>query len=292
MAEEAPSWTVGRLLEWTKDYFTQQGIESARLDAEVLLAEARGCKRIELYTVFDEVPDDPTRVKFKSLVRERAAGKPVAYLVGRKEFYSLEFAVTPDVLIPRPETELLVLTALDALKRLGASEPAVADVGAGSGAISVAVATQSPAARVTAIDVSPAALAVAHQNAERHAVLDRLTLVESDLFAAVDPAVGFDLIVSNPPYVTTNELVSLDPTVRDFEPLLALDGGPEGTDVIQRLLTQASERLADRGELLIEIGPAIAGRVEALVGATSGLVFVETHKDLAGLPRVVHAKKA
>lgn len=286
-----PPWSVLRLLNWTTEFFKNAGNESARLEAEVLLAESMGCKRIELYTRFEEVPTAGVRDAFKALVKRRGEGVPVSYLVGRKEFYSLDFDVEEGVLIPRPETELLVLTVLDRIKEKAIAEPMIADVGTGTGAVAVAIAKQSPATKVVAIDVNPQAVALANKNAEKHGVSDRVYATESDLFARLKPSRTFDFLVSNPPYVTTNELIDLDPTVRDHEPHLALDGGPEGTDVIERLLVEAPARLKEGGELLIEIGPSIAARVESLIREAAGLEFVAMLKDLAGLERVAHAKK-
>ncbi|MGL4513622.1 MAG: peptide chain release factor N(5)-glutamine methyltransferase [Lacipirellulaceae bacterium] len=290
--QDAAPWTVGRLLNWTADYFKTRGGDSPRLDAEVLLAHARGCKRIELYTAFDEQPKPEVRDAFKGLVKRRAAGEPVAYLVASKEFYSLDLEVTADVLIPRPETELLVIAALDRLKERGLKEARVADVGTGSGAVAVAIAKHSPGATLTAIDKSPAAIEVARRNAARHKVDGRVSLVESDLFSAVDPGQRFDVIASNPPYVTTGELMGLDPGVRDYEPKLALDGGPDGVTVIEPLLRQSAERLKPGGALFIEVGPAIAGLVERLVSETPGLRPLPTQKDLAGHERIVGAERA
>lgn len=288
---DAP-WSVLRLLNWTADFFKQHGNDSPRLDAEVLLAEVLGCKRIELYARFEEVPPAAQRDAFKALVKKRGEGAPVAYLVGRKEFYSLDFAVETGVLIPRPETELLVVTALDRLKARGDAAPMLADVGTGTGAIAIAVAKHWPEAKVVAIDVEPQAVALANKNAERHGVADRVYATESDLFTRLKAERRFDLILSNPPYVTTNELMNLDPTVKDHEPHLALDGGPEGTDVVERLLAAAPDRLNDGGELIIEISPMIAERVERLVREAAGLEHAATVKDLAGHARVVHARLA
>ena len=173
---DAP-WTIGRLLNWTADFLRERGADSPRLDAEVLLAHARGCQRIELYTAFEEPASDELRTSFRELVKQRAAGKPVAYLVGKREFFSLSFDVTPDVLIPRPETETLVVKALDLLKQRAneaAIPPRVIDVGTGSGAIAVAIAKRNKAAQVVAVDVSPAALAVARRNADKHGVAERI----------------------------------------------------------------------------------------------------------------------
>lgn len=287
-----PPWSVLRLLNWTTDFFKSAGNESPRLDAEVLLAEVLGCQRIGLYTRFDEVPAESVRIAFKALVKRRGEGEPVAYVVGRKEFYSLEFEVEPGVLIPRPETEQLVLTALDRIKERGVAEPMLADVGTGTGAIAISVAKHCEAAKVIAIDVEPKAVALANRNAAKHGVNDRVYATESDLFARLKPERRFDLILSNPPYVTTNELIDLDPTVRDHEPHLALDGGPDGAEVIRRLLAAAPDRLNDGGELLIEIGPSIAEAVRDAVEAADGLELVELLKDLAGHERLVHVRQA
>ncbi len=288
----ADEWTIGRLLQWTADYLKQHGSESPRLEAEVLLAQARKCQRIELYTSFADPADEELRTRFRELVRRRAEGMPVAYLVGHREFYSLDFRVTSDVLIPRPETEFLVLTALDLIKQRAAEAPlAVADVGTGSGIVAITVARQVPRAKLTAMDVSPAALAVARDNAERHGVSERVEFVESDLFAAVSAGQAFDLVLSNPPYVSTAEMAKLPREVRAYEPALALAAGEAGTDVIERLIPQAAERLARGGSVLLEISPMLQQRVESLLAAEERLELGPTVKDLAGLPRVVQARR-
>ncbi len=286
-------WTIGRLLAWTTDYLKQHGSESPRLDAEILLAAARGCQRIELYTSFEEPADDATRERFRELVRRRAEGTPVAYLVGHKEFYSLSFRVTPDVLIPRPETELLVVRLLDLAKRpQGSSEPIkIADVGTGSGIIAVCAARGLPNALVTAIDASTAALAIARENASKHGVGGRIEWFQSDLFAAVPGDCRFNFVASNPPYVSSSEFAKLPPTVRDFEPRQALEAGPRGTDVIERLIPAAAERLNADGWLLMEISPMIETEVRKLLENEPTLELHTTIKDLAGQPRVVQAKK-
>ena len=305
----AEPWTVGRLLQWTADYLKGHGSESPRLDAEVLLAHVLGRQRIELYTTFDETPDEAARAAFRELVRRRAEGMPVAYLVGHREFYSLSFHVTPAVLIPRPETELLVVAVLDLAKtysplpmkeRSGvraeaasaaATQLAIADVGTGSGAIAVALAKHLPASRVLAIDRSAAALAVAAGNAQHHGVADRIEFVESDLFAAVPAERQFDFIVSNPPYVKTAEVESLAADVGKFEPREALVAGPRGTEVIEKLVAQAAERLRPGGHLLIEISPTIHDAVLAIFESDARFELGPTIKDLARLPRVVQAKR-
>jgi release factor glutamine methyltransferase len=288
-------WTIGRLLNWTTDFLREKGSDSPRLDAEVLLAHVRGCKRIELYTAFEEPAGDELRQQFRELVKQRAAGKPVAYLVGQREFFSLPFDVTPDVLIPRPETELLVVRSLDVAKQAPLTERQdgiqIADVGAGSGILAVTLAKRLPSSRVTAIDVSPAALAIAKRNAERHGVADRIEWFESDVFSDVPEDRRFDIIVSNPPYVTTAEMASLAGDVRRFEPELALHGGEQGTDVIARLIPQAAQRLAPEGWLLMEVSPTIISAVESLLEAEPRLERRPTQKDIAGLPRVVQSQR-
>ena len=283
-------WTVGRLLQWTTDYLKSNRSATPRLDAEVLLAEALGCRRIELYTRFDEVPQETPRAAFRELVRRRATGAPVAYLVGRREFYSLSFRVTPEVLIPRPETELLVVTLLDLAKSRSPAGPlTVADVGTGSGIIAVCAAKHLPGSRITAIDISPAALRLARANAADHGVEGQIKFVESDLFAGVEPAQRFDFVVSNPPYVATAELDGLAADVRNFEPHQALVAGPQGTEVIAALIPQAAGRLNPGGHLLMEISPMIHDAARSLLEADGRFQPGPTVKDLARLPRVVQA---
>ncbi len=289
----ADEWTIGRLLGWTADYLKQHGSESPRLEAEVLLAHARGCKRIELYTSFEEPAADELRTRFRDLVRKRAEGVPVAYLVGHREFFSLDFRVTPDVLIPRPETELIVMTLLDLIKVYGHSDRAidVADVGTGSGVIGITVAKNAPRVRVTAFEISRPALAVARENAERLGVAARVEFVEGDLLTASPVETTFDFIASNPPYVGTGELAGLAREVRDHEPRLALTAGESGTAVIERLIPQAAERLRAGGSLLLEISPMLQQQVEALIAGDERLESRPTVKDLAGLARVVQARR-
>lgn len=289
---ETEAWTVGRLLGWTTDYLSRHGSDSPRLDAEVLLAESLECQRIELYTTFDDVPAERARAAFRELVRRRAAGMPVAYLVGHREFFSLSFRVTPDVLIPRPETEFLVTALLDlARERPADREIAICDVGTGSGNIAVSVAKHLPGARVTAVDSSPAALEVARSNAAAHGVESRIELVRSDLFSAVPQERRFDFVVSNPPYVREAEMESLPRDVRDYEPREALIAGPRGTEVIELLVPQAAERLSAGGHLLLEIHPALHDEVQAIVEADGRFEPASTVKDLARLPRVVEAMR-
>ncbi len=289
-AAEGEVWTVGRLLTWTTDWLGKRGSESSRLDAEVLLAAVRGCQRIMLYTAFDEPVDEAMRGRFRELIRRRGEGEPVAYLVGEKEFFSLPFTVTPATLIPRPETEGLVVRLLDLCKQRAVAAPRILDVGTGSGAIAVTLAKQLPAANLVATDCSEAALAVAVVNAERHGVADRVRCVACDLLEHPATAGSWDFIVSNPPYVREDEFNCLPPDVRLHEPRQALVGGPTGCEVIERLLPAAAARLAPGGWLLIEVGPSTAAAAAGLIAATAGLVAEPTLRDAAGLPRIVQAR--
>jgi release factor glutamine methyltransferase len=306
-------WTVGRLLKWTVDYLGKHGAENPRLDAEVLLAEARGCRRIDLYASYAEIADEKVRTAYRELVKRRAEGAPVAYLVGRREFYSLEFEVTPDVLIPRPETELVVVAMLDFVRKFRAGSGGqgdaarnphpgplpqgegviqIADVGTGSGILAVCAAKFVPNAQVTAIDISPTALAVARRNATKHGVAERIEFVESDLFASVRSEELFDVVASNPPYVSTSEMAELAADVRSHEPRVALEAGERGTDVITPLVEQSGARLKPGGALLIEISPMIAAEVEKLVRDRAELELGVTIRDLAGHARVVQATRS
>ena len=284
------SWTIGRLLTWTTDYLKQHKSDSPRLDAEVLLAHARGCPRIQLYANFEEVADDGLRARFRELVKKRAEGMPVAYLVGKREFYSLDFKVTPDVLIPRPETEHVVIAALDFIKERSGGKTTVCDVGTGSGCIAVCIAKHAATAQVTAIDISPPALAVARENAAAHGVVEKIELIESDLFAALPAERKFDVIASNPPYITAAEYAALPAGVRDYEPRQALLAGDDGLEVIRQLLADASSRLHPDGMLLIELSPMLAETAAALASGEYGYARVEILKDLAGQPRVLAAR--
>jgi release factor glutamine methyltransferase len=293
MTNSDEPWTIGRLLSWTVEYLGKHGADNPRLDAEVLLAEARGCKRIDLYTAYGEPATDEIRTAFRELVRRRAEGTPVAYLVGRREFYSLDFEVNSDVLIPRPETELLVVALLDHVKKRPASETTIqiADVGTGSGILAVCAAKYIANAHVTAIDISPAALTVAGRNAHRHGVADRITFVEGNILSTELPEPRFDYIVSNAPYVSTAEMEKLNRDVRGYEPELALRAGDKGTDIIAPLIEQAAPRLKSGGVLLIEVSPMIAAEVEQLIGQQASLELGHTIRDLAGHARIVQATR-
>lgn len=286
------AWTTKRLLEWTTGYLKQNGSDSPRLDAEVLLAQAKGCQRIELYTTFDQVLPEDQLTLFRGWIKERAAGKPVAYLVGHREFYSLPLEVNEHVLIPRPETELLVTLAIDFLSTVKSEMPRVCDVGTGSGCISIAIAKNNPSCHLTAIDISPTAIEVAQRNALKNQVENRIQFLESNLFDQCPEPQVFDLIVSNPPYIGRREMDTLSPEVKDHEPHLALFSGEAGTEVITRLVEQSTSRLNPGGLLLFESSPLIINDCLELVEANAQLKQAEVQFDLAKQPRAITARKS
>jgi len=289
---ETDEWTTGRLLKWTTDYLAQKGSETARLDAELLLAEARSCQRIELYTTYDEVVGEQQRTAFRELVHRRAEGMPVAYLLGRREFYSLSFRVTPDVLIPRPETELVVVALLDLARQYPCDDRPleIADVGTGSGVLAICAATHLSQCRVTAIDVSGQALSVAQANAAGHGVAEKIDFLEGDLLDG-QASRPFDFVLSNPPYVSEEEFAALPNDVKDYEPRIALLAGQSGTEVVARLIPQSAQRLAAGGWLLLEISPLIVDEVQRLIEQDGRFEPASIMKDLAQLPRVITARR-
>ena len=315
-------WTNRALIAWTKSYFEKKGIENPKLEAEVLLSHATGTSRIELFMNYDDEPTAEGRAAFRELVRRRALGEPVAYLVGVKEFYSIPFAVDSGALIPRPETEQLVLETIEHFKKQGwrtgsdgvrrrsaeseengdaprASEERelkICDVGVGSGCVSVALAKNIPAARVVALDISPEALEIARKNVESLGLSDRVELRQSDLFAAIPADLPeeerFDAIVSNPPYVSESEYATLDPTVRDFEPKIALVGGPTGAEIAVELARQAPDRLKLGGRFALELSPTTVEIVADELKKDNRWTGVEIRRDFAGLPRFLVAFRA
>ena len=280
----AECWTVLKLLRWTADYFAGRGLDAPRLDAELLLAATLGLDRVGLYVNFERPLQADELAAYRERVRRRAGREPLAYILGQAEFWSLPLKVTPEVLIPRPETELLVE---EALPRLSGRQQ-VLDVGTGSGALAIALAHERQELLVTAIDVSPAALAVAADNARSNGVAERIRFAQHDL--GLLPPGPFDLIVANPPYVPSGELAALMPEVRDFEPQLALDGGIDGLDAYRALARQAGVVLTAAGWLLVEVGSGQAPAVQELF-AGAGLKEIFVSRDLAGIERVVGGRR-
>ena len=287
-AEQA--WTLGALLDWTGKHLAQKGSESPRLDAEVLLAHVVGCKRIDLYGMrHGEEATPEVRQKYKDLIRRRVEGCPVAYLVGKKEFYGLEFAVGPAVLIPRPDTEHLLVETLAEAKKLVAA--IVLDIGVGSGCIAVSLAKSLPTAVVTAVDISPDALVQAKKNAEKHGVQNRIRFVKGDVFVGLESSERFDVIASNPPYIATADIAALPVGVREYEPRLALDGGAGGYVVFERLVDQARGFLKPGGYLIVEIGSPQEKRAREIVASHKEYRLSPTIFDHSGHPRVIKAQR-
>ncbi len=286
-AEQA--WTVGGLLEWTERFLAQKGVEFPRLDAQVLLAYALGCKRIDLYGLLHGQPaTEEVRQRYRDLIRRRVEGCPVAYLVGRKEFYSLELEVSPAVLIPRPDSEVAVVECLELAKQM--AEPTILDIGTGSGNLAIAIAKHHKGAEVTAVDLSPDALAVAQRNAAKHDVAERIRFLCGDLFEAVPAGERFDFVISNPPYIPSAEVKRLAPGVRDYEPHLALDGGPDGYAVFERLVAEARQHLEPGGHLIVEITTAQEGPARQRLAALAGYELAPTIYDHGRHPRVLRAR--
>ena len=284
-------WTLLAILEQTSAFFAQKGFENARLQAELLLADVLVTGRLDLYLQFERLLTADEVEAYRTHVKARLQGVPVQYITGEAAFRHLVLTVSPAVLIPRPETEILVEVALEHLA--GRDAPRVLDLGCGSGAIGLSVATECPAAQVVATDQSPQALAVARANAQRSEVDGRLQFFCGDLFAALDrDAAPFDLIASNPPYVCRGDLPGLDPEVGQHEPHLALDGGEDGLDFYRRIVAEAAAFLSPEGHLVLEVGDDQATAVKGLVQASQALTFEETHPDLNDVSRVLVARRS
>ncbi|WP_437202773.1 peptide chain release factor N(5)-glutamine methyltransferase [Planctomicrobium sp. SH664] len=277
-------WTVRRILDWTIQFLKDKGSDTPRLDAEVLLAHARQCQRIQLYTQFDEPLTDAQRATMRELVKRRGAAEPVAYLVGHREFFSLDFIVRRGVLIPRPDTEVLVLTALDLAR--GNNVAKILDIATGTACVPIAIAKNLPPVSLQAVEIDPTAHEVAAANIEKHGLTERIQLHQGDLFAPLDPSDRFGIITSNPPYVASREIAELAPDIRNHEPHLALDGGEDGLEIVRRLIHAAPAHLAENGWLLIELSPEQAEAGCELL-RQRGFTAVSVKNDLSGQARVV-----
>jgi release factor glutamine methyltransferase len=286
MAEEK-QWTVGGVLQWTKQFFADKGIDNPRLDAEVLLAHVLRTDRIRLYVEYHKPLQPEELAAYRELVKQRAQRIPVAYLTEEKEFMGLSFYVGPAVLIPRPDTEILVEAVLDRAK--GLEKARIVDVGTGSGAIGVSVLYNLPTAWGRAIDISADALTIARKNAERFGVAARMEFLHGDL---LEPVAGecFDIVVSNPPYIPTKDVTVLATEVQR-EPLQALDGGKDGLNFYRKIIEQSTGVLKGGGWLLFEVGINQAQDVAALIRVTSLFESIEIIKDLAGIDRVVAGRR-
>ncbi|MBW2137767.1 MAG: peptide chain release factor N(5)-glutamine methyltransferase [Deltaproteobacteria bacterium] len=288
-------WTIGELLRVTADYLAAKGIDSPRLSSEVLLAHSLGVDRIDLFLSFDKPLTDQEISRYRALVKRRVRREPVQYITGKQEFWSMEFMVNPHVLIPRPESELLVECAISIHGEApGPAEEGVIilDLGTGCGALAVALAKELERATIWATDISDQALEVARENARRHGVDGKINFRKGDLFGALgEEEIRFDIIMSNPPYVPSDSFQSLQPEIRDYEPRTALDGGAGGTDHIERIIKDGAGYLKCGGWLLLEMGPEqISGALQVL---ESNDLYGENKivKDYSRQYRVLMARK-
>jgi release factor glutamine methyltransferase len=308
MADPKASWTILEMLRWTTDYFRAKEVSEPRASAEVLLAHILGISRLDLYLRYDQPLNSEELACFKALVVRRREGEPVAYLTGHREFWSLDFQVTQATLIPRPETENLVTAAVEAVKDFGeyveahgitptenrkpkTSSAWGLEIGVGSGAVVIALAKELPQVHWLGVEISAAALSVAHDNAWRHGVLDRVHLLRGDLLEAFRPQASFDLLVANLPYVPRLMWETLPRDIRDFEPQEAFLGGEDGLDLIRPLIEQAHRHIKAGGWLLLEVGDGQAARIEGLLHQTGAYDRVESLKDFSGIERVVRAQR-
>ena len=283
--------TVRRVLMDSTQFLRDAGIESARLDAEVLLGHALDKEKADIYLGMESTLNDSDEKIFRESLTRRAKGEPLAYITGHKEFWSLDFVVTPDVLIPRPETELVVeLTLKEAITTKAALK--ILDIGTGSGVIAIALAKELPAAEIWAVDVSAAALNIAEVNARRHGVAERVKFLDGDLFDPItELGHRFDVIVSNPPYILSKEIANLGREVRDWEPKMALDGGPDGLDCYRHIIGGAHTYLAPAGRVLLEIGEDQGTAVAGLFVPAGRFGAATIFQDYAGKDRVIGASK-
>lgn len=288
MAENNQVWTIGRILKWTEDYFGQKGVESPRLDAEVLLSHVLGKQRIYLYVHFDEPLQAEELACYRAMIKQRIDRVPVAYILGEKEFMGLTFKVTPDTLVPRPDTEILVQAAVDRLKQWTDGTVRLADIGTGSGAICLSVLSMLDGVTADTVDISPAARAVAEENAATLGLSERVTFHTGNLLTPIREQ-QFTAILSNPPYIPEADIQELAPEVRCKEPMTALSGGRDGLDFYRRLCDEAPAMLSDDGFMAFEVGIHQAEDVAQLAEASPLIVRTEILKDYAGIDRVVVA---
>jgi release factor glutamine methyltransferase len=288
--ELGPPWTTLKILRWTQGYFEDKGVDSPRVDAEVLLAYVLEMPRIELYAAFDRPMDPDELAEYRALIKRRLGGEPVAYLTGSRGFWSIDLKTDERALIPRPETEHVVEAALDFLEADDV-DASVIDVGTGTGAIALALADERPNIHVVATEIDPAAAALARDNVDALGFGDRVRVVEGDLFEGVpDDALPADLIVSNPPYIAEAERDDVMREVHESEPHKALYAGEDGLDVIRRLVPEAGERLHADGQLIVEIGYRQGEAVRSLF-EEAGFQKVSVRKDYADHDRVVVGTK-
>jgi len=286
-------WTIQKLLNWTTEYLTNKSVDSPRLSSELLLSHALGLMRIELYTQFDKQVPKQQLDHLHDLVKRAGLHEPVAYLTGKTEFYSLELDITSDCLIPRPETELLVQRAIEYLRTCSGIQY-VCDLCTGSGCIAVAIAKNFPDVRITATDISAAALEVAARNVEKYKLKENVRLLCGDSFEPIIQQLDvseFDLIVCNPPYVSTAEYEKIEKNVKDFEPVLALLAGSDGLDVYRKIIEKVDDYLKSSASLMLEIGYAQGSAIKDLLEQSGIFAEVKIEKDFHNNDRMIIATK-
>lgn len=284
----ADEWTIGRVLQWAADDFKRRGLDSPRLDAELLLGHVLGVDRVRLFVDAGRVLTPAELSAFRALIQRRRRAEPVAYIVGTREFYGLSMHVDRRVLVPRPDTEILVEVALTRTRGEHLYGEAL-DLCTGSGCVAIAVSRRRPTWRLTGVDVSKDAIAVAKGNAQRLGAVWGTRFVVSDLDAALPGDARFHLVTANPPYIPTGDLATLPADVREHEPSLALDGGADGLDVVRRIVELAARRLHPGGVLALEVGHDQAPRVAELL-ERAGFTDVQRERDYGGIERVVSGK--
>jgi release factor glutamine methyltransferase len=289
-APQSDPWTVDRLVRWVTEDLKTRGVESPRLEAELLLAQALACDRLALILDRERLVQGEPLALFRALVQRRRKHEPVAYLRGEREFYGRKFRVDPRVLVPRPDTETLVEVALKRTRERSMFAR-VLDLCTGSGNVAITIAKERPTWQVRGSDVSHDALAVARDNAVKLGALWNVAFVQGDLFEAVEPDSRFELITANAPYIPSGEIETLAPDIRDHEPRLALDGGADGLDVVRRIVRGAGERLEPSGVIALEIALDQSEAVAELL-KQHGFEQIEVAHDLGGRPRVVSAFSA
>lgn len=277
-------WTTLKVLNWTKDFLASKGIENSRLEAEWMLCAATGLDRVGLYLQYDKPLNDGELSSYRSMVTRRAKREPLQHILGTQEFMGIEYEVNSDVLVPRHDTEVLIKLAMT----LAPDPESILDIGTGSGCIAVSMAIRCPQSLVTATDISHAALEVARRNIINQGL--NIELLSGSLFEPVI-ARKFDLIVSNPPYIPTEDIIHLELEVRDYDPPGALDGGPDGLDIYRLLVPQALSYLNPSGWLLLEVGKGQAHDVIDLINATDGYQQTTSAFDPGGVERVVAAQR-
>jgi release factor glutamine methyltransferase len=289
------TWTIKRLLEWTAPFFARKKVDSPRLCAELLLSHVLKLPRIALYTNYERIATAEELAAYRELVRRAGEQEPVAYLTGKAHFFNLELEITPDVLIPRPDTEVLVENAIRLARQSPKLEsPRILDLCTGSGCIAAAIASNLKTATVIATDIDPKAAAIARRNIEKLGLSSRISVLEGDLFAPLEnlpDCQPFHFILANPPYIRTDQIARLDRNVRDFEPTAALDGGADGLTIHRRILTSAEKWLVPGGYVLLEIAFDQGAAAMEAMAARAFLVDAKVCKDYAGRDRVAAVKR-